>query len=164
MKRTVVKDEGFPVQIMECLKKVPMPVAGVALAVATLGGLFHLYHLDIQPILGIVSALLLMLPLLQCLCVKGQFKQYMSTPVMASTIGTVSMALIVLSGYIKPFFGLLALAVFLVGGTLHTLLVGLHIVSCSVHRSRICMQAGSSCMLAMLQFPLYLLRSGWENP
>lgn len=120
----MVKDEGFPVQIMECLKKVPMPVAGVALAVATLGGLFHLYHLDIQPILGIVSALLLMLPLLQCLCVKGQFKQYMSTPVMASTIGTVSMALIVLSGYIKPFFGLLALTVFLVGGTLHTLLIG----------------------------------------
>lgn len=34
----MAKNEGFPVQIMACLKKVPMPVAGVALAVAALGG------------------------------------------------------------------------------------------------------------------------------
>ena len=42
-----------------------MPVAGVALAVATLGGLFKLYGLEIRPVLGIVSAVLLALPLLQ---------------------------------------------------------------------------------------------------
>ena len=109
---------------MMFLEKVPMPVAGVALAVATLGGLFRLYGFEVRPVLGIVSAVLLALPLLQCLCVRGQFSRYMSSPVMASIIGTFSMAVIVLSGYLRLFSGTLAFVVFLIGGVLHTLLIG----------------------------------------
>lgn len=106
------------------LKKVPMPIAGVALAVAALGGLFDLYGLDIRLVLGILAALLLAFPLLQCVCVSGQFREYMASPVMASVIGTFSIVVIVLSGYLKPLSAPLALAVFLIGGALHTLLIG----------------------------------------
>ena len=109
---------------MMFLKKVPMPIAGVALALATLGGLFKLYGLEIRPVLGAVSAMLLALPFLQCLCVRGQLSKYMSSPVMASIIGTFSMAVIVLSGYLRLFSGPLAFVVFLVGGVLHTVLIG----------------------------------------
>ncbi len=105
------------------LKKMPMPIAGVALAVASLGGLYNLYHLDIRPILGIAAGLLLVLPLLQCLCIRGQFKVYLDSPVTASVIGTFPMAVIVLSGFINPFSSQFALSVFLVGGLLHTLLI-----------------------------------------
>ena len=106
------------------LKKMLMPVAGVALAVVSLGGLYSLYHLDIRPILGIVAALLLVLPLLQCLCIQGQFRVYLDSPVTASVIGTFSMAVILLSGFLKPFSNQFALGVFLIGGILHTLLIG----------------------------------------
>ena len=101
-----------------------MPVAGVALAVATLGGVFRLYGLEIRPILGIVSAVLLALPLLQCLCIRGQLSTWLSSPVKASVIGTFSMAVIVLSGYLKLLSEPFALVVFLVGGVLHTVLIG----------------------------------------
>ena len=69
-----------------------MLIAGVALAVASLGGLYSLYHLDIRPILGIAAGLLPVLPLLQCLCIRGRIKVYLDSPVRESVVGMFPMA------------------------------------------------------------------------
>ncbi len=106
------------------LTKVPIPITGVALAIATLGVLYDLYGIPAHLALGIVSFLLLVLVFLKLLCVRGQIREVLASPVLTTVAGTLSMALIVLSGSLKPFSAPLAFAVFLFGVALHTALIG----------------------------------------
>ena len=105
------------------LNKVPLPIGSIALAIATLGGVYDLYGIPARLAFGAISFLLLALPSLKLLCVRGQLREVLSSPILSTVVGTFSMALIVLSGYLVPFSWHVAFAVFLLGTTLHTVLI-----------------------------------------
>lgn len=105
------------------LKKLPLPVTGVALGAAALGNLLESYSSGVRLFCGGVSLVLLLLVLLKILVYPGQFKEDMKNPIMASVFGTFSMHLMLLAGYAKPFIGSSAAAIWYAGIVIHIVLI-----------------------------------------
>ncbi len=84
------------------LKKVPLPICGVALGVAALGNLLQSYSEEVRYACGIVSALLLLLFLVRCAVYPKTLAEDLKNPIMASVFGTFSMTLMLLSAYLAP--------------------------------------------------------------
>ena len=87
----------------ETIKKVPIPVCGVMLGTAALGNLLQSYSEGIRYACGIFAAFLLLLILLKLILFPNMIKEDMGNPIMASVAGTFSMALMILSTYVKPY-------------------------------------------------------------
>lgn len=85
------------------LKRVPLPICGVALGLAALGNLIQSYSELIRSFMGILAALCLLLYLGKVLVNPKSFQEDMKNPVTASVFGTCTMAIMLLAGYIKPF-------------------------------------------------------------
>lgn len=105
------------------LKKLPLPITGVALGAAALGNLLESYSASVRLFCGGVSLVLLILVLLKILVYPGQFKEDMKNPIMASVFGTFSMHLMLLAGYAKPFIGSSAAAIWYAGIVIHIVLI-----------------------------------------
>lgn len=101
------------------LKKLPLPVTGVALGVAALGNLLESYSAGVRLFCGGVSLVLLLLVICKILLYPGQFREDMQNPILASVFGTFSMHLMLLAGYAKPFIGTAATAVWYAGIVIH---------------------------------------------
>jgi len=96
---------------MKAVQKIPLPISGVALAVASLGNLL-LPHGDILYVVcGILSAFLLSLFIVRIVFDTKNVKEDLKNPVMLSVFPTSTMATMLLLVYIEPFIG--AIAVFL---------------------------------------------------
>lgn len=90
------------------IKKLPLPIAGLALAIAALGNLIQSYSEGARLVLGVISACIFVALTVKILLdIKG-FKEEMKNPVIASVIPTYSMAGILLAGYLKPYVAVLA--------------------------------------------------------
>lgn len=87
------------------LKKLPIPICGLMLGLAALGNLIQTYSETLRLILGFISGLIGILFILKVYSNFDKFKEEMKKPVMASVFGTFPMALMLLSGYLKPFVG-----------------------------------------------------------
>lgn len=87
------------------IKKVPIPFCGVMLGFAALGNLLQSYGEGLRYACGIVAVFILVLVLLKVIMFPQMVKEDMKNPIMASVAGTFSMALMLLSTYIKPFVG-----------------------------------------------------------
>lgn len=107
----------------DIIKKVPIPLCGVMLGMAALGNLLQSYSEGIRYACGIVAGLLLVLVLLKLFLFPGAIKEDMKNPIMASVSGTFSMALMLLSVYVKPFIGLAAYYIWLFAIALHVVLI-----------------------------------------
>ncbi|CUX26023.1 TDT family transporter [Clostridium sp. C105KSO13] len=105
------------------IKKVPVPLSGVMLGTAALGNLLQSYSEGIRSICGIVAGLLLILLLLKLIMFPNMIKEDMKNPIMASVSGTFPMALMLLSVYVKPFIGNVALAIWFLAILLHIALI-----------------------------------------
>ncbi|MDF2557142.1 MAG: C4-dicarboxylate transporter/malic acid transport protein [Bacillales bacterium] len=105
------------------LKKVVASTCGVALALATLGNLLGTYSFTYKYICGSLSVLLLTLFVIRIIKYPIDFKEELLNPVSHSVLPTVSMALMVLSTYIKPFTTPIALAIWLLAIGIHLLIV-----------------------------------------
>lgn len=105
------------------LKKLPLPVTGVALGAAALGNLLESYSSGVRLFCGGVSLVLLVLVVLKILLYPGQFREDMQNPIMASVFGTFSMHLMLLAGYAKPFLGSAAAVIWYVGIVIHVCLI-----------------------------------------
>lgn len=108
---------------MAMLKKLPLPVTGVALGAAALGNLLESYSAGVRLFCGGVSLVLLVLVVLKILRYPGQFREDMKNPILASVFGTFSMHLMLLAGYAKPFIGSAAAAVWYAGIAIHICLI-----------------------------------------
>jgi exfoliative toxin A/B len=96
---------------MNFIRKIPMPMSGVALAVASLGNLLlSPFGEVVRLICGIVSAVLLCMFLLKIICDFKNVKEELKNPVLLSVLPTSTMAVMVISTYLKPHFGVFALA------------------------------------------------------
>ncbi len=107
----------------ETIKKVPVPVCGVMLGTAALGNLLQSYSEALRYICGVFAAFLLLLILLKLFLFPGMVKEDMGNPIMASVAGTFSMALMILSTYVKPFIGQAAYYIWLFAIGLHIVLI-----------------------------------------
>ncbi len=110
---------------MELIKKIPVPICGVALGCAALGNLLQSYSEALRMICGAVSALFLLLFVIKVLAFPKLFAEDMANPIMASVSGTFSMALMLLSTYIKGYLGAadVAFAVWAIAIALHVALI-----------------------------------------
>ncbi|MGF0034008.1 TDT family transporter [Bariatricus sp. SGI.154] len=107
----------------DVIKKVPIPLCGVMLGMAALGNLLQSYSEGIRYVCGIVAAFLLILMLLKIIMIFPAVKEDMKNPIMASVAGTFSMALMLLSTYVKPFIGPAAYYIWLFAIALHVVLI-----------------------------------------
>lgn len=107
----------------EMIKKVPVPLCGVMLGFAALGNLLQSYGEGIRYVCGIFAAFLLVLVLLKLILFPQMIKEDMNNPIMASVSGTFSMALMLLSTYVKPFIGGAAKYIWYFAILLHIVLI-----------------------------------------
>ena len=106
----------------DIIKKVPIPLCGVMLGTAALGNLLQSYGEGIRNVCGIFAAFLLILVLLKLIMFPGMIKEDMGNPIMASVSGTFTMALMILSTYVKPYIGQAAYIIWLLAIILHIVL------------------------------------------
>lgn len=107
----------------DTIKKVPIPLCGVMLGLAALGNLLQSFSEGIRYLCGIVAAFLLVLILLKLILFPQMIKEDLKNPIMASVAGTFSMALMLLSTYVKPFIGQAAFIIWIAAIILHIILI-----------------------------------------
>lgn len=107
----------------DMIKKVPVPLCGVMLGFAALGNLLQSYGEGIRYICGLVAAFLLILVLLKLILFPQMIKEDMNNPIMASVAGTFPMTLMLLSTYVKPFIGSVAIYIWFFAIGLHIALI-----------------------------------------
>lgn len=105
------------------LKKCPLPIAGLILGLAALGNLIQSYGDIYRNILGTAAGLLLVLFLSKLLLYPKQVREDLNNPVIASVFPTFSMAIMLISTYIKPHSNTLAFLLWIAGLCLHIALI-----------------------------------------
>ena len=105
------------------IKRLPIPVSGLILAILSLGNLLQVYSSNFRLVCGIFGCILIIMVLLKLILYSQNVRNDLSKPVILSNSGTFSMALMVLSTYINSFSGDLALAIWILGVALHILLI-----------------------------------------
>ena len=108
---------------MNILKKLPIPVSGLILAILSLGNLLQDYNPNFKLICGIVGVIFIFMLFLKLFLYPGDVKSDLSNPIILSNSGTFSMALMILSTYVNSFNGALALSVWILSVALHILLI-----------------------------------------
>lgn len=118
------------------LKKLPLPICGVALGFAALGNLLEVMKpygiailadagIMLKIICGIISAVIILLYTIKILTDFAGLKEDLKNPIMASTFGTYSMSIMLLGGYIFNFFNGLIVGkiIWLIGVVLHIIIM-----------------------------------------
>lgn len=105
------------------IKRVPLPLCGVMLGVSALGNLLQSYSEGIRYLCGGIAGILMILLLLKLALFPGMIKEDMQNPIMASVSGTFSMALMILSTYVKPWIGAAAQYIWYLAILLHVILI-----------------------------------------
>ena len=107
---------------MNIIKKLPIPISGLILAILSLGNLLQDYNSNFKLICGIVGVIFIIMLVLKLLLYSDDVKNDLLNPIILSNSGTFSMALMILSTYLNSFHGTLALCVWILGVALHILL------------------------------------------
>jgi exfoliative toxin A/B len=107
----------------DIIKRVPVPICGVALGTAALGNLLQSYSEGVRIVCGVIAGLLLILALLKLIFFPLMVKEDMNNPIMASVSGTFPMALMLLSVYLKPLIGQASFVLWIFAILLHIVLI-----------------------------------------
>ena len=105
------------------IKKIPLPIAGVMLALAAPGNLIQTYSQGLRLVFGAVSALAGILLVIKFVMYPKDILEDLKNPVMASVAPTFSMACMLLAAYVKPYLASLGLILWFFGFILHCLLI-----------------------------------------
>jgi exfoliative toxin A/B len=105
------------------IKKVPIPMAGLMLALATTGNLVLSYGTIYRNIFGSISALVLLLLIIKLFTGPKDILEGFKNPLIASVSPTFTMGLMLLSTYIKPYFPAAAFGVWILGLLLNCFLI-----------------------------------------
>lgn len=107
----------------QLLNKVPYPMAGLMLALASTGNLVMSYGTNYRYFFGILSSLLFILLVAKIITDPQSIKEGLSNPVVASVMPTFSMGVMILSTYLEPFTSNLAYYIWLAGIAIHMILI-----------------------------------------
>lgn len=105
------------------LKKIPMPIVGVMLALAVLGNLVQPYGDIYRNILGGISGIIFVITTIKFLSDWKGLKKDLDTPIGGSVFLTYTMGIMLLATYIKPYNYTIAYIVWTVGILLHVVLL-----------------------------------------
>ena len=105
------------------IKKLPVPIVGLMLGLAACGNLVLSYGETYRNIFGLLSAIILVLVLIKIIMYPRQVKESLDNPVVASVFPTLSMGIMLLSTYLKPYSSPLALGMWFIGLILHIILI-----------------------------------------
>jgi exfoliative toxin A/B len=105
------------------LKKLPLPISGLMLALAATGNLVLSYGNIYKNIFGYISATILILLILKVITEPQSVSEGLNNPVICSVMPTFSMGIMILSTYIKLHFGGLAYGTWIVGLLLHCVMI-----------------------------------------
>ncbi len=108
---------------MNIIKNIPIPIAGLILALVSLGNLLNDIHPYLKYLFGTIGLIFLALLLLKVILYPKIIKNDLKNPIILSSSGTFSMSLMVLSTYLIPFIPLLGYSVWIIGIVLHLLLI-----------------------------------------
>lgn len=108
---------------MNLIKKLPIPVSGLILASLSLGNLLQNIHPNLRFIFGAIGIIFLILILLKVVLYPQLIKDDFKNPVIASSSGTFSMSLMILSTYLMPFMPGISYTIWIIGIVLHILLI-----------------------------------------
>ena len=108
---------------MNFLKRVPLPLSGVALGFAALGNLLSAYNMSFKVICGVLAFIGLILITGKYLSDIEAFTTDMKNPVIASVSGAYTMALMLLAVYVKPVVPAFAIALWYIAVVLHFILM-----------------------------------------
>ena len=108
---------------MSFLKRVPLPLCGVALGFAALGNLLAAYSPYLKIFCGVLAFVGILFVTCKYLIMPDAFVTDMKNPVTASVSGTYTMALMLLAGYIKPILPAFAMILWYVAIVLHFVLI-----------------------------------------
>ena len=125
---------------MKHIKKMPLPIAAVALALAALGNLLMTYSTVARTILGSIAAIVLGLLTIKIIVCWENVKKEFDNPVIASVVPTYSMALMLLAGYLKPIAYMPALALFWIGLIIHLVLMILYTTKYIIKFNKMCIR------------------------
>ena len=108
---------------MNIVEKLPIPASGLILALFSLGNLFQDVHPHLRYLFGAMGGIILILMLLKVIFYRESVRNDFKNPVIASSSGTFSMALMILSTYLAPFMPTVAYGIWIIGIALHILLM-----------------------------------------
>lgn len=107
----------------QILKKYPVPAAGLMLGLAAAGNLVQSYGEVYRSIFGALSTVLFVLMIAKIIKYPKGVAEAMDNPLVASVSPTFSMAIMLLSTYLKPYAQTAALIVWIIGFALHAALI-----------------------------------------
>lgn len=110
-------------KVKSLIKRTPLPIAGLMLALAATGNLAMAYGTFYKTILGLISAFIMLLIVIKLFIDTSSILENLKNPVVASVSPTFSMGLMLLSTYLKPYAAHAALSLWIIGLTLHGLLI-----------------------------------------
>ena len=105
------------------IKKLPIPISGLILAILSLGNILQQYNLIFKLLCGIIGCILILMLVLKLIFYPKNIKDDLSNSIILSNSGTFSMALMILSTYLNAFDSTLAICVWILGIALHILLI-----------------------------------------
>lgn len=111
---------------MNFIKKVPLPVCGTILGVAALGNLVQGYWAEGRTVCGVLAAIFVVLFLAKIIAEPKSVKENIDNPITCAVLGTFSMALMLLSVYIKPKTGAFAYVLWWFAIILHLVIIGVY--------------------------------------
>ena len=105
------------------LKKLPIPISGLILAILSLGNLVQSYNIAFKAVCGIIAIVLIALLIIKLFLYADIVRNDLSNPIILMNSGTFSMALMILSTYVNQFSGICALSIWILGIAIHILLI-----------------------------------------
>lgn len=107
----------------QIIKKLPVPIVGLMLALAATGNLVQSYGNLYRNIFGVLSGIILLLLIIKFIKYPKGVAESLENPVVASVFPTLSMGIMLLATYIKPFAATVAFGVWIIGLLLHAILI-----------------------------------------
>ena len=108
---------------MNLIKTLPIPIAGLILALLSLGNLLNDINPNLKLLFGGLGCIFLILIILKIIFYFDDVRDDFKNPVIVSSSGTFSMSLMILSTYLTPFMPSIAYALWIIGIALHILLM-----------------------------------------
>lgn len=105
------------------LKRVPIPMAGLALGMAALGNLLMVHSPEIRNVCGLVAALLWCAVIARIICYPHATRRDLENPIIASVAATIFMTAMQLAVYAKSLIGNTAVYFWIAAVALHALYI-----------------------------------------
>lgn len=109
--------------MVKIIKKLPIPIVALMLALAATGNLVLSYGNLYRNIFGVLAAIILVLVLIKIIKYPNEVAESLNNPVVASVFPALSMGIMLMATYIKPLVPSLAFGIWIVGLVLHIILI-----------------------------------------